>query len=129
MNCAAIFGMNACVLHPFDLADADPDCTDVHGGKSETSVMLALAPDLVRRDLIGKGGPSDPQALRTLVYDRGTAWPWRTDDPRIARDGIVGDASEASAEFGTALIERMLAAAGGTFAKLLENQKLMRARQ
>ena len=43
------FGLNAVVLHPFDLAGADPAQADVHGGKGETSVMLALAPDAVRR--------------------------------------------------------------------------------
>ncbi len=46
--------LNACIIHPFDLAKVDIDATspDVHGGKAETSVMLALAPHLVRQDLI-----------------------------------------------------------------------------
>src|SRR5262245_59585959 len=39
---AGDFGLNAVVLHPFDLASADPAAIDVHGGKGETSVMLAL---------------------------------------------------------------------------------------
>ncbi len=119
------FGLNACVLHPFDLAGADPVDADVHGGKGETSVMLALAPDRVRRDLIGRGGPPDPAAVRSLIFDRGASFGWRTDDPRLARDGIVGDASDASAEFGEMLIGRMLAAAGGVFPRLLENRTLM----
>ena len=122
------FGLNACVLHPFDLAGADPGEADVHGGKDETSVMLALAPGLVRRDLIGRGGPPDPAAVRSLIFDRGASFGWRTDDPRLARDGIIGDASDASAEFGEMLIGRMLTAAGGVFARLLENQKLTQGR-
>ena len=39
------FALNACVIHPFDLSKVATGATspDVHGGKSETSVMLALA--------------------------------------------------------------------------------------
>ncbi len=45
------FALNACVIHPFDLAKVDMSAAgpDVHGGRSETSVMLALAPQRVRR--------------------------------------------------------------------------------
>ncbi len=52
---AGDFGLNACAIHPFDLAKVDRSVAvpDVHGGRHETSVMLALAPDLVRRELIG----------------------------------------------------------------------------
>jgi creatinine amidohydrolase len=120
------FGLNAVVLHPFDLAAADPAGADVHGGKGETSVMLALAPELVRRDKIGSGGAPDPKAVQALIFERGTTWGWRSDDARLARDGIIGDPSGATAEFGTALLDRMVAASGPIFTRLLENQKLMR---
>jgi creatinine amidohydrolase len=112
------------VLHPFDLACNDPAGADVHGGKEETSVMLALAPDLVRRGLIGAGGFPDPSAVQALIFARGTSFAWRSDDPRLARDGMIGDASTASAEFGNALIERMVTAAGPVFTRLLENRQL-----
>ena len=118
-----------CVLHPFDLAGADPAGVDVHGGKGETSVMLALAPQAVRRDRIARGGPPDPKAVQALIFDRGTSWAWRTDDARLARDGIIGDASAATAELGEALLERMVAAAGAAFARLRENRKLMPAKR
>jgi creatinine amidohydrolase len=122
------FGLNAVVLHPFDLAGADPGVTDVHGGRGETSVMLALAPDTVRRDLIVSGGPPDPKAVDALIHARGATWGWRSDDARLARDGIVGDPGGATAEHGTVLLERMVAAAGGIFGRLLENQRLVPAR-
>ncbi len=122
------FGLNAVVLHPFDLAGADPANADVHGGKGETSVMLALAPDVVRRANIGKGGPPDPKAVQALIFERGATWGWRSDDARLARDGIIGDASGATVEHGAALIDRMVAAAGPVFARLLENQKLIQSR-
>ena len=122
------FGLNAVVLHPFDLAGADPAAADVHGGKGETSVMLALAPDVVRRVNIGTGGPPDPKTAQALIFERGATWGWRSDDKRLARDGIIGDASGATAEHGAALIERMVAAAGPIFARLLENQTLIQSR-
>jgi creatinine amidohydrolase/Fe(II)-dependent formamide hydrolase-like protein len=121
------FGLNACVLHPFDLAGANPVDADVHGGKGETSVMLVIAPERVRRDRVGGGGPPDPKAVQALIFDRGASFAWRTDDPRLARDGIVGDAFAASADFGAALVERMVTKAGDVFARLQENQRFMPA--
>jgi creatinine amidohydrolase len=122
------FGLNAVVLHPFDLAGADPGAIDVHGAKGETSVMLVLAPATVRRDRIGTGGPPDPTAVQALIVERGATWGWRSDDVRLARDGIIGDPSGATEQLGAALLDRMVAASGDVFARLLENQKLMQAR-
>jgi creatinine amidohydrolase len=119
-------GLNACVIHPFDLANAVDDAAapDVHGGAGETSVMLALAPDLVRTDMIASVQPPSPESVAALIFDRGVTWPWRTDDPRLARMGIIGDPGAASAERGRAMVGRMVEAAGGVFARLLENQSL-----
>jgi creatinine amidohydrolase/Fe(II)-dependent formamide hydrolase-like protein len=121
------FGLNACAIHPFDLAKTDIGTRfDVHGGKSETSVMLVLAPDLVRRELIEPAdNPADPKMLQELIFDRGTTWPWRTDDPRLARGGIIGAAKDASPELGQAIIDSVVREAGAVFQRLLENQKLM----
>jgi creatinine amidohydrolase len=120
------FGLNAVVLHPFDLAGADPAAVDVHGARGETSVMLALAPQAVRRDRIVRGGPPDPKAVQALIAERGATWGWRSDDARLARDGIIGDPGGATVEHGAELLDRMVAAAGPVFTRLLENQKLMR---
>jgi creatinine amidohydrolase len=121
------FSLNACVIHPFDLAKVDSGATtpDVHGGKCETSVMLALAPELVRRDLIVRPDKAaDAEAIRALIFDRGVTWPWRTNDPRLAHDGIIGDATAASAELGAAIVESVVAECRGVFLRLLENQKV-----
>ncbi len=120
--------LNCCVIHPFDLAKPAPGAAvgDVHGGADETSVMLALAPDLVRSDLIAS--PPPPQAtdsVAALIFDHGVTWPWRSDDPRLAQNGIIGDPSAASAERGRAMVESMMEAAAPVFARLLENQSLM----
>jgi creatinine amidohydrolase len=123
--------LNACVIHPFDLAKAKVAATagDVHGGVGETSVMLALAPDLVRADLIAPTGPQPPPAIiDALIFDRGVTWPWRSDDPRLARMGIIGDPAAASAERGRAMVDGMIEEARAVFARLLENQSVMRKR-
>ena len=121
------FALNACAIHPFDLAKVDTgQACDVHGGKSETSIMLALAPDLVRCEMIRRPeNPPDPKSIGKLIFDRGVTWPWRTDDPRIASDGIIGDVAGASAELGEAIIDSVVQEAVAVFQRLLENQKLM----
>jgi creatinine amidohydrolase/Fe(II)-dependent formamide hydrolase-like protein len=121
--------LNACVIHPFDLAKAASDFAgpDVHGGVGETSVMLALAPDLVRVDLIAKAGhPPAPDNVAALIFDRGVTWPWRSDDPRLAQGGIIGDPRGASAEQGSAMVDSMIEQARAVFARLLDNQRLKR---
>jgi creatinine amidohydrolase len=123
------FGLNACVIHPFDLSKAEPDAAslDIHGGKSETSVMLALVPGLVRRSEIARPKqPPDPKArkdIEALVLDRGTTWPWRTDDPRLADRGVIGDAHAASPERGERIIESVVAEVRPVLERLLENQR------
>jgi creatinine amidohydrolase/Fe(II)-dependent formamide hydrolase-like protein len=120
--------LNACVIHPFDLAGATPGAAvaDVHGGAGETSVMLALAPDLVRSDMIASAAhPPTGESVAALIFDRAVTWPWRTDDPRLARMGIIGDPAAASAEQGSAMVGRMVEEARGVFARLLENQSFM----
>jgi creatinine amidohydrolase/Fe(II)-dependent formamide hydrolase-like protein len=67
--------LNTCVIHPFDLARAAPSRsgTDVHAGKDETSVMLAMAPHLVRRELIALAASDRPAHLASMIFDRGSA--------------------------------------------------------
>ena len=122
------FALNACVIHPFDLAKVDVNATvpDVHGGRSETSVMLALAPQRVRRDAIAPPAhPPDGDVLAALVFDRGASFPWRTDDPRLTASGAIGEAHAASRELGEAIIGSVVEEARGVLRRLLENQRLM----
>ena len=101
---------------------------EIHGGKDETSVMLALAPHLVRRDQMAQlKNPPDAAAVRAMILDPGVTWPWSSDDPRIADHGVIGDAGAASAEQGRAIVERVVEAAGAVLKRLLENQKTLRA--
>jgi creatinine amidohydrolase/Fe(II)-dependent formamide hydrolase-like protein len=118
---ASELSLNACALHPFDLAGGSPAAVaDVHGGAAETSIMLALAPDLVRQDLIAPHASGEHVAA--LILDRAVTFPWRTDDSRLAHMGIIGDPAQASAEHGRAMLGRMVVAAGPVLGRLLENQ-------
>jgi creatinine amidohydrolase/Fe(II)-dependent formamide hydrolase-like protein len=124
---AGDFSLNGCVIHPFDLSKAEirAENPDVLGGKSETSVMLALAPRLVRRELIAPPAtPPDSDVIAALIFDRGVSFPWRTDDPRLTASGAIGDAHAASAELGQAIVDSVVQEVGGVLRRLLENQRL-----
>ena len=118
------FGLNICILHPAALADTNADgaAPEIHGGKNETSMMLAIAPHLVRRDQIATlKNPPEGDAVRKTILQRGVTWPWSTDDKRIADTGVIGDAKAASAEFGRAypLPTSLPKTAGGVLKQLL----------
>ncbi len=121
---AADFGLNLCALHlgPLISPLTGAAVPEIHGGRDETSAMLALRPDLVRRERIAElKSPPDGDAIRGLILDPAASWPWSSNDKRIADTGIIGDASGASAEHGRAIVERVLAAAEGILRRLLEN--------
>jgi creatinine amidohydrolase len=128
---AGDFGLNGCVIHPFDLSKVATHSAgpDVHGGNGETSVMLALAPQRVRRELIGPAtGASDAEAVKALIFDRGVSFPWRTDDPRLTASGVIGDAHAASPELGQAIVDSVVAETRAVLLRLLETQRLRRGR-
>jgi creatinine amidohydrolase len=125
----ADFGLNVCVLNPAAMAEASADAAipEIHGGKNETSMMLAIAPQLVRRELIAQlKNPPDGEAVRKTVLQKGVTWPWTTDDTRIADTGVIGDVQAASVEFGQHIIDHVVETAGGVLKQLLDNQRLSR---
>jgi creatinine amidohydrolase len=119
-------GLNVCAMHPLTLSgiDVDAQVPDVHGARAETSMMLALAPELVRRDRMAslKKKP-DSAAIRSTVLQPGVTWPWSSDDSRIADTGIIGDVTGASEAFGKEILDRAIGEAEGVLRRLLENQK------
>jgi creatinine amidohydrolase/Fe(II)-dependent formamide hydrolase-like protein len=123
------FRLNVCILHPTTLADihAASQTPEIHGGKNETSMMLAAAPHLVRVDEIAKlQGTPRMETVRATILDQSITWPWTTDEKAIAESGVIGDAKSASAEFGKQLLDKIAEAAGGVFKQLLERQQLSR---
>jgi creatinine amidohydrolase len=124
----ADFGLNVCVLHPAIWADIDgsPAIPEIHGGKNETSMMLAIAPQLVRRDQIAQlKNPPDAATIRQTILDPAVTWPWTTHEKQIADMGIIGDAQAASAEFGKRIIDHVVEAAGAVLKRLSDNQRLV----
>jgi creatinine amidohydrolase len=123
----ADFGLNVCVMHPAAWAEVDATATvpEIHGGKNETSMMLAIAPQLVRRDQIAqlKNQP-EGEAVRRTILDPAVSWPWTTNDKQIADMGVIGDAQAASAEYGKRIIDQAVEAAGAVLKRLLANQRL-----
>lgn len=123
------FGLNVCILHPTTWADinAVSKTPEIHGGKNETSMMLAAAPHLVRVDEIAKlRGTPRMETVRATILDQSVTWPWTTDEKAIAESGVIGDAKSASAEFGKQLLDKIAEVAGGVFKQLLERQQLSR---
>jgi len=95
--------LNACVIHPFDLAGAPSSVAvpDVHGGAGETSLMLALAPDLV--DM------SRAEASPDVKYEvTGPLKPSDPSSPNYSRSGSYGDPTLATAAKGEILIAAMV---------------------
>jgi len=74
------------------------DGGNFHAAEVETSLMLAVAPELCRMELAPTEYPPVPAAQATGIV------PWRA----FSTSGVFGDASAATAAKGDALIERWL---------------------
>jgi len=123
----ADFGLNVCVLHPAGWAEVEHNVAipEIHGGKNETSMMLAIAPQLVRREQVAQLGNSPSgNAVRATILDQTVTWPWTTNDKQIADMGVIGDPKTASAEFGERMLDRITEMAGGALKQLLDRQHL-----
>lgn len=73
--------------------------TDAHAGRTETSLLLALAPDEVRPERLAAGNTA-PLGELMAVIGQGTV-------RAVSENGVLGDPHGASAEEGWALLERM----------------------
>jgi creatinine amidohydrolase/Fe(II)-dependent formamide hydrolase-like protein len=118
------FGLNIATLHLGAMMspDTSADVPEIHAGKDETSVMLALAPELVRREAISAlKPPPKGEGARTLVLDPAASYPWSSDDPRLSASGIMGDARGASAAHGEVIVARVIEGAGAVIQRLKAN--------
>lgn len=93
---------------PPGLFDADELAHGIHGGDVETSLMLHLRPDLVRRSAL-KAFPSLGQRLAAsgsvLGAEKPVGFGWMTQD--LNPEGACGDATQASAEKGALLLDHL----------------------
>lgn len=119
------FGLNVCVIHPLALArvKAKDGPADIHAGLDETSLMLALAPERVRKDKVASPKqPPDMRAVTAMIIDQGVTWPWSSGDARLACDGVTGDPAAATAEFGEQIIASILREAEPALERLRQNR-------
>jgi creatinine amidohydrolase len=91
---------------PESVLDAHETKHGIHAGEAETSLMLALRPDLVRMDLAQNFVPRTVAMERDfarLSAGRPAAFAWMAEDLHPA--GATGNAAAASAEKGHALLD------------------------
>jgi creatinine amidohydrolase len=74
----------------------------VHGGTDETSLMLHLAPHLVRLDLAERRVPEKIAGNRYVRFGGRVSFGWLSND---FPDGYIGDPTAATAELGAELFE------------------------
>jgi creatinine amidohydrolase len=75
---------------------------DAHAGHTETSIMAALAPERVRRELAAGGATDAIETLMPRLRREGVA--------PVSPNGILGDATTASADHGARLLADEIAA-------------------
>jgi creatinine amidohydrolase len=78
----------------------------IHGGSIETSIMMHLCPDLVRRDELANFRPLslDMEGDYEILTPEGkVGFGWETQD--LSLPGACGDATDADAERGAQLVE------------------------
>lgn len=94
-----------------EIYEYGPVFTDIHGGTAETSVMLALRPDLVdmaeAEDFASGQTDMKKQNERLGFHSSDANIAWAAED--LNPQGVVGDASAASAESGEIDIEASVA--------------------
>lgn len=104
---------------PEGTVGADERAYGIHGGLTETAIMLAARPDLVRMEAAGDFTSAQEGFVERFThlkaYGRPAAFGWRIEDLNPA--GVTGNAGAADADLGAALIDH---AARG-FLALLED--------
>ena len=73
---------------------------DLHAGRTETSLMLHLAPWSVRRDLAEAGNTQPLQAILPAMLSGGVA--------AVSANGVLGDPTGASAAEGARLLDQIV---------------------
>ena len=80
---------------------------DVHAGEIETSTSLAVRPHLVKMDLASSMVPQFSSRYLNFTSRRGVSWYAYTQS--VSADGVLGDATKATAEKGRKIWKVMIA--------------------
>lgn len=95
-----LFGLMGCLNRASAEFGISEEEAGAHAGESETSLMMALEPALVRQDRLAPGylGPIGEKEFQTILA-KGM--------PALTENGVVGDPTKASAEKGEVYLERL----------------------
>ena len=74
------------------------DGDDAHAGKTETSLLLHICPNVVRTQKLVAGNTSDVKSLFPIMRDKGIIG--------VSANGVLGDATLASATLGSEIFSR-----------------------
>jgi creatinine amidohydrolase len=88
----------------------------IHAGEDETSLMLHLAPHLVRMERATREIPEWLDDYEHIGISGAVRFGWTADD--LSRTGVVGDPTKASAERGELLFEEMIRSASAQLAEV-----------
>lgn len=79
----------------------------IHGGHGETSMVMALRPELVDLSTAERWVPDAIADYEHVKFNGGTvAFGWQSDD--FGPSGVIGDPSRATAEWGAELVARSI---------------------
>lgn len=85
---------------------------DAHAGRTETSLLLALAPDQVALDRAEAGNTASVEDLMPLMQDEGVAG--------VSSNGVLGDPAGATADEGDALLRELTRSLNAAVTKAIE---------
>jgi creatinine amidohydrolase len=115
-------GLRTFVVHPRLPADQGGESPagelgmGVHGGLDETSLMLHLRPELVDMAQADRWVPEHLDAYRHVRFGGSVSFGWSSDD--FGPAGVIGDATQATAELGEQRAKAMVAYLGEAFAEV-----------
>lgn len=125
------FSFTIAVIHPSTLAriSSNSRLCEVHAGKSETSMIMELAPELIDYGKINqKTSESYQVRAKKFIVDRAVSWPWNSNDYGLSYDGIIGDSSEASLELGKQIVDNSIKNTEEVIIDLIQYGKQIRKR-
>lgn len=110
-------GLLLCQVNWYQCVDPEPFFTNPgdHAGELETSVMMAVAPELVRP--LSTAGPGHARRFRVRGFREGWAWTPRH-WIRVTDDTGVGDPSRATREKGERFVEAVVERLAGFLVEL-----------
>jgi creatinine amidohydrolase len=117
------FGLQTFLLGPIvpPMADGEGDGPDelglgIHGGHSETSLIMHIRPDLVDLSLARRSVPEHLAEYTHIGFKKPVSFGWLSND--FGTDGVLGDPTAANAAYGAVLFEHSVAQAAAAFAEI-----------